>query len=495
MNQNSLWSLNLERAFIGGLIKKSDVYYQLDGFITENDFKEPLHGKIFSIIKQILTNQGTIDPIIVAQKVKEIGLDKIHDIPIFQYIDDITFTQITEKGLIEAAKELTKLRVRRELTENAEDVKKYVLENGSKSLSDLIGGVDKIYNSQIKQYVGDEEPTDLFAKIEEYILEIAKNPVEESGLKTPYDYFNRYFGGITSRNGIWNVISRSQEGKSCFLFNMAKGIAKINNVPVLYLDTEMSLDLNMIRASAAEAGINAWYLETGNWTKNQELAKKVQDSFPKFKELSGKFYHKYVPNMDIWEVLSVIRKWYHKNVGRNGKALVVYDYIKITGDSEKNRQEWQQLGDKVCYLNEIGYQLNIPILSAGQQNRSAEQNGQRIDDSTTAGASDRINQYAAFNAVFRKKTFEEITEFGTEFGTHMLKPFKTSRCQGKDNYNMNNIVRVKDIKGKTVSKQNFINYNIENYLIREVGTYKDIVNKQLLNRNLQDGHGNQDVDL
>jgi len=494
-NNLTLFSISLERAFLGGLIKKPNVYYQLDGFITENDFKEPLHGKIFSIIKQILLSQGTIDPIIIAQKIKEIGLDKIHDIPIFQYIDDITFTQITEKGLIEAAKELTKLRVRRELTENAEDVKKFILESGNKSLNDIVCGVDKLYHGRIQEYSGDNEPVDLFAEIENYLLEIAKNPFDECGLKTPFPLFNKYFGGLRSGDGLYNVISRSGEGKSTWLFNMAKGVSKLNNVPTLYLDTEMSLDLNMIRASAAESGINSWYLETGNWIKNPEMAKKVQASFPKLKELSGKFYHKYVPNKDIWEVISIIRKWYFKHCGRGQKALVVYDYLKITSDVDKNRSEWQQLGDKISYLNEIGHDLDIPILTAGQQNRTGEFQGQRNDDSTTAGASDRINQYVCFNAVFRRKTLQEIAEQGNEFGSHLMKPFKFSRTEGKDNFNTNNLVRVKDEKGKTCYKQNFINYSINDYKLSENGTYQDIINRQLLNRNLQDGENESNIDL
>lgn len=491
----NLYSIQLERNILGGLIKKPNVYYQLDGFLNEVDFSDPLHAKIFAVIKQALSNQQNIDPIIVAQKVKEIGLDKIYDVPIYQYIDDITFTQITEKGIIDGAKELTKLRVRRELCHNSEDVKKFIIESSNKSLNDIVCGVDKLYHSRIQEYEGDEEPVDLFANLEQYLINISQNPFQESGLKTPFDLFNRYFGGLRSGNGLYNVISRSGEGKSTWLFNMAKGVSQINNVPTLYLDTEMSLDLNMIRASAAEAGINSWYLETGNWIKNPELAKKVQASFPRFKELSGKFYHKYVPNKDIWEIISIIRKWYFKHIGRGNKALIVYDYLKITSDADKNRAEWQQLGDKISYLNEIGYDLNIPILTAGQQNRSGEFNGQRNDDSTTAGASDRINQYVCFNAVFRRKTLEEIATHGAKFGSHLLSPFKFSRTEGKDNFNNYSLVRVIDEKGKSKYAKNFINYGINDYKLTELGTYQDVVDSHGLNRNLQSKSNNDSSEL
>jgi hypothetical protein len=187
-----------------------------------------------------------------------------------------------------------------------------------------------------------------------------------------------------------------------------------------------------------------------------------------------------------------MRRWYYKFVGRDNKAVFVYDYLKITSDFDKNRAEWQLLGDKISYLNEFGAQVECPILSAGQQNRGAEQQGGvRNDDSTTVGASDRINQYASFNAIYRLKTLDEISEHGEEWGTHLLKPFKTSRVQGKDNYNMNKTVKVIDANtSKAKYKQNFINYEINQYAITEKGTYADIIKQQQLSANLQANNSN-----
>jgi hypothetical protein len=84
------------------------------------------------------------------------------------------------------------------------------------------------------------------------------------------------------------------------MFNLAKGIAIINKCKVLYLDTEMSLKLNMERAAAAEMGMNPWYLQNGQWVKNHDLAKKVNSAFPEFQKYKGLFYHKYVRGYFNW---------------------------------------------------------------------------------------------------------------------------------------------------------------------------------------------------
>ena len=481
----NLYSIRAEATFLGGLIKNPKFLIESDSFLSENDFYHKVHRTIFSVLRSLVFSGQSPDKVVLAQKCKELGLNTFEDLNLFEYIDSISFTNVNEKGVKELSKDLIKLRIKRELWENASAVQAFIKENGAKSIDELINGVDGIYNSQVSKYSSQIEPVDIYSNIEQFIKEIAKNPKEEVGFKTPYPEWNRLFGGIRTKQTN-NIISRSGEGKSCFLFNMAKGLCSINNVKALYIDTEMDLDLNMFRAGAAEMGINAWYLETGQWAKNKELSEKVVSGFSKLNKYKGSIHHIYLPNKPIKETISMMKRWYYKNVGRGNKCIFVYDYLKITDQFDKNRQEHQALGDMLNYLNELGHETDSSILTAGQQNRAAENQGARNDDSTTAAVSDRINHLVSFNAVFRKKTPDELSEFGTHFGSHLLKPFKTSRVQGKDNYNMNNIVKVVDpINGKTKWRQNFINYEIEDYKLNEKGTFADIAKDMMMSKNIQ----------
>ena len=481
---DNLHSVVAERTFLGGIIKNPKYFIELSAFISDKDFLFKEHCVIFSILKQLILSGENVDRVVLAQKVKEIGISFFNDLDIFSYIDSISYSQVNEVGVRDLGRELVKLRIKRELWENAAEVQNFIKESNNKSIDELIHGVDGIYNTQVIQYSGQIEPVDLYSNIEQFIKEIAKNPKEEVGFKTPYPEWNRLFGGIRQKQTT-NIISRSGEGKSCFLFNMAKHICRLNNVKSIYVDTEMDLDLNMVRAGAAEMGLNAWYLETGAWSKNKELSEKVMRGFDKLKQYRGSIHHIYLPNKPIKETISLLKRWYYKNVGRGNKCLFVYDYLKITDVPDKNRAEHQALGDMLNYLNELGHETDSSILTAGQQNRAAENQGARNDDSTTAAVSDRINHLVGFNAVFRKKTYDETNEFGNNYGTHLLKPFKTSRVQGIDNYNMNSMVKTLDHSGKPKWKQNFINYNIENYNITEKGTLESIVKDLSLNKPLQ----------
>src|ERR1017187_7899380 len=342
---DNLSSLNLERTFLGGLVKNQDFFVEIDNIISEKDFVNSTHHTIFNILKQCYTSEQKVSVAVLAQKIIEIGIKWQNDIDIFSYLEDISFTQINAEGLKNTAQELVKLRVRRELVENAEEVKKFVIENGDKSVQDIITNVDIIYNNKINTYSTNDEPVDLYSQLESFIRKIAVHPVDECGLITPFGQFNKYFGGLKCGDGAYVFVGRSGEGKSAFLFNLSKGISLLNNCKILYLDTEMSLDLNSIRTGAMEADINEYYLRTGNWVKNPDLINKVSRSFEEMKKYNRLFYHKYVPNKDINEIITIIRKFYYKYVGRGEKLLVVYDYLKITSNFDKDRQEWQRLGD------------------------------------------------------------------------------------------------------------------------------------------------------
>jgi replicative DNA helicase len=479
-----LTSLELERNLLSGLINHPSTFANIEGIVSDLDFTLSLHSVIFSVLKNTFMAGEVPDKAIVAKRVKDTGI-KPQDVDIFDYIDSIAFSQITEEGTLNTSKELAKLRICRELYQNAEDVQNYILKSKSDKISNIISGVDGIYNKKINLYSEGNEPIDVYDGLEEFLLEIASNPVEK-GLVTPFKNYNNFFGNIHEGDGIYVFGGRLGEGKSVFLYNLAKGISMINQCPVLYIDSEMSLYLNRIRAAAMEAGVNTYFLSKGKWAKNKEMVSKVTAAFSKFRELKGKLFHIYLPNAEITDVLTTIRKWYYKVVGRGNKAFVVFDYLKVN-DSESNRQEWQKLGDWVNYLNECGNKLGIPIAAGAQQNRTGSQNGFRLDDATTIGGSDRILQFGRFGGLIRRKTVEELTSHGVKFGTHLLKPVKYSRDNGEIDYNSCAYIKVPDPHTqKSKIEQNFINLDIKHYAVTEKGTLQDIVDSNVFHKPLKD---------
>ena len=87
-------------------------------------------------------------------------------------------------------------------------------------------------------------------------------------------------------------------------------------------------------------------------------------------------------------------------------------------------------------------------------------------------------------AIFRRKTLDEIAMDGERFGTHKLIPLKT-RFQGREAAGHQDLVRrrvVENINGNEVRSErfvnNFINFRVENFKVREEGSLVDIINHE-----------------
>lgn len=483
---SSLYSIQIERSFISGIIKYPEVLLEIN-LITEKEFYEHTHRVIFSIIQNLIITNQKINSIIIAQKLKDLGIS-MHGIDPFSYLDDLNYSTPNKNGILEIGKELIKLRIKRDLYLNAVKVQKYILESGGNNITEVINSVDKIYNSQINAYTNEDVPCDLFEEAETIINGRVGNTDSKFRIETPFNIFNDMFGPL--RVGLTAICGRAKNNKSTILLNMGwGGILKNPELHCLYLDTELKKDDHIFRSLGALSQINPNYLEDGTWSRNSELVGKLKGGFEKSKVLKGKLHHHYIGNKPIEEIISIIRRWKFNTCGRDNPGFIILDYIKIGDEKLSNfNGEHQELGRKINALNALSQELNLPVLSSMQLNRSAVTDNK--EDESAISMTDRLSWFANGVYIFRKKRPDELTEETLAFGTHKLIPV-VLRYQGK-NTSLLDLVRVDNgSTNRPVYKQNFINYNFSNFLLEERGTLRDIVMQRNLQANLQgDNHKN-----
>jgi replicative DNA helicase len=431
----ALQSLQVERHVLGGLIQNPEIIADIDSFISERDFVAQPHGVIYSCIRSAYINQERIDKVLLAQKIKNLGISFKDNINIFDYIESISFAPIAAFATKQACSELMKFRVLRDLDGTLDEMKSRVNKAANEELNLIISEVDALYGSRMNTYNVHDEPKPLFEGFYEELEERGNNPVEETGLATPYKEFNRLYGGYRRKN-LYIIAARAKAGKSTFLAEMACEMSVIHDMPVLILDTEMSRDEVKYRSGAAKSEVPLWYLKTGNWRKNNEYVQKVRSGTPKGLENKyKKVYHMSVGNKSIEEVASICRRWYLRVVGRGNDCLIVYDYVKMIGADERHRKEYQEMGDKIDFLKKLAEELDSPILTACQNNREgvvgARDVSEIADDERSIGLSDRITHFASGVWIFRRRFAEEIVLDTPESGTHKLIEVVV-REQGRD---------------------------------------------------------------
>ncbi len=490
---SNLNSNQIERHFLGGLIQNQNAFAEVEGFLNERDFCAKPHDVIYSCIKSSLLNKEKLDKVLLAQKIKNLGISFKDDINIFDYIDAICFTPITYDATIGYAKELKKLSILRGMHETCTSIQNHISKSVNAPLDQTIGEVDKIYGEVIDVYDTEEKPVNLFETMYEDIEEKGNDP-KPVGLDTPYPTFNHFYGPFRDGN-VYAVASRSGEGKSTWLNYTSVKMSEIHNIPVLQLDTELQTDEVKFRTAAALSKIPHWLLEGGDWRKSKEHLETVRGEIKNYKN-KYKVYHYYVGNKSIESIISIVRRWHASVVPQGGKCLVCYDYLKVSGEKlGANFAEYQVIGHKVDCLKRLCTELKFPLLTAIQINRAGENKGRNsndvTDDASIISLSDRLLWFCSYLGIFRRKTFNEIAEDGIESGTHKIVELK-SRWNGKGGSGHNDFIQRTYPNGEKKWIRNYLNYNVTNFAITDLGSLKDSIARQNAQFLLSDPHNHTD---
>jgi replicative DNA helicase len=482
-----VYSYELEQHLLAGLIKHPDSYPAIAPFITEKDFYDrnsSVNKTIFCVLRQALESGEALDEVILSQRVTSLGMSFEDNINPIDYIKALSMRQISEDGVVKAAKEIKKLTIRRDIHDSSLNVAKKMKSLGTEvSYHDIVSEADKIYNDQINLYeIGGDIPENLFSSMEEFIEDRGDNPIEEFGLMGPHERLNECFGSLLRPGNISVVVARAGVGKTQFCMDFCTKVSsKNNNVPVLHFDNgEMSKEELIIRQCASLSGVPMHLLETGLWRRaGKETVDKVRSVWRQVQNFE--FYYYNVAGHSIESMINIIRRFYYANVGRGNQMIFSFDYIKTTYEKTSGLSSWEMVGrmvDKFKQLiqKELSFENGpvVSMLTSVQSNRLGITNNRNsdaiIDDESIVSLSDQITQFCSHLFLLRQKTMDEIQSEPPDFGTHKLICLKY-RWLGKDVHRAIQPVELEDGS----KRKNYINLHMENFSIIEKGDLQDLV--------------------
>ena len=281
----------------------------------------------------------------------------------------------------------------------------------SNNAGDMISSVEKgVYEFTTSLFRG-EDMVEVGKGYTEWLNDIANAAEEgeiETGIATGFELFDTAIGGGL-RKGTVNVIAaRPKRHKSFLALTMAKNISE-SGVPVLYLDTELSYELQMSRMTAMMANIPLNAIETGRFVKDANMSNAIQGIIPTVESLPLDYVQ--IGGWGLEQQVSIIRRWFARRVGKdeNGnwnKAVVILDYLKLMNSADKgDDKEYEALGYRMSALHDLMRDYGGSMLALAQQNRS----GTESEDATTISGSDRIIWLCDNFTILAKKSDAEIT--------------------------------------------------------------------------------------
>lgn len=489
-----LYNLELEQYLLSGIIRHSESFAEIDGYITEQDFHMPLHRTIFGVIRQTLHKAEKLDKILIAEKIERYSLsfeDKIASV--LEYLNNITLIQVKASAIKSTAEALKVFTLRRDLSAMGLSIDHIAHNSVSSSINELIAQTDEIYNQPISMWnLGKDEPSNISDGLEKRLEELAKNPEENIGFAGPHNLINQMYGSLLRPSNITTICSRSGQGKTTFMTDYCFKVSESLNIPTVHFDNgEMSKEELQMRMVASLTGVSFYEIETGKYATDPEKIKQVKEAVNKIKK--QRFYYHNVAGKTVEEIISTLRRFYLSKIGRDKPMIFCFDYIKSTSEvTSVTKAEWEAVGKMVTKFKDfISSEIKVPMITAVQSNRIGIATNKAsqfvIDDESIFSGGDRTVFFSSHAFILRKKTFDELQLENEKFGTHKLINVK-ARHLGKDVERALKLVQMPDGK----KRNNYVNLEIKNFHVTQKGDLVDMV-RQIGNLDIQ--QAKEELDL
>lgn len=459
-------SQEAERLCLSSLLKFNKKISDISHLIKPEYFSDKSNGVVYSLICELYAEKGLVDESLLLLKLNSLKISEINSIDVKDYLDILIAIPVREEFFESYFLELVKFFRLKKCYKILTDTRSYITSNLSLNASTVFHEIDKrLSEATTSDIEGDVDFVDLFGEMEQEIKDRAEQTIP-AGLETGHKIFDSWYGGLYFGD-LYVFAAPAKKGKSTFLNDLALRAIRheINNVRVLFLDTELESFRVMTRSVAARTGVNEWYFKQGKFKHNKEIVSLTEKVWEENKDLKGRMTHVYVANRTIDEISSICKRWYARYVKPGESALIIYDYIKLTGEKVSDSwKEYQVIGEKTDKLKKLASLLpNTCIATSVQINAGGD-----------IAMSQQLKWFASNVYKLEPKTPEEITKHGEKYGTHKLIEIAT-RNQGEQAKGMNNLVKMIDNKGKTLYTNNYICFDFKNFKVEEVATLEDIL--------------------
>ena len=425
MHSNS--DVSAERAVLAGVyIYGQDAYLDVAPMLTPLSFTDRSNQAIYKCFAYLFdeAEASKLDESLVFSAAKHLGYDwLVENKEELAHLNSIFNTHILLENVRSFSAKISKLEISRMLMSQMEEAQSSLLEiNGEESVEQILGIAEKcIFDFTTKLAdSGGTDPKRLSSGLREHITDRMDNPADVIGLPTPWPTYNEAIGGGCRRKAVSMIGARSGVGKSMLSDNLSKHLAELN-VPVLYLDTEMSDEDHWYRMSANYADVTINDLESGRCGQNHSERERVLEAIDKIEKLPIDYIN--VSGIAFEETLSIIRRWIHKEVGfeddgRTKDCMIIYDYVKLMNgeDLRSGVQEYQVLGFMMTSLHNLAVRNDVPVFTMIQLNRD----GIDKESADVVAGSDRVMWLTTNFSIFKPKSDEELQLSGKEEGTHKL---------------------------------------------------------------------------
>ncbi len=362
-------NIEAEQAVIGSIMLTNEIFDEINMIITNKNFFDPMHQKIFSACEKLIYSGMLANPITL----KNYFENEKDDLNIPDYLVKLTKFSTSSRQATEYSKLIYDLYVKRELIKISENIIDSAKQN------DLENDGQKLIESYEKSLFDLAEKGSFSSSLIKFddamkqTIEMAKNAYKNeegivgvpSGLKDIDDRL----GGL-HKSDLVIIAGRPSMGKTALATNIAFNASKKiqedgKKSSVAFFSLEMSSEQLSTRILAEQSRIKSNDIRRGKISEEQ---------FDKFIETSKNIselplYIDETPAISIAALSNRARR-----IKRlYGLDLVVIDYIQLMTSSRTFEGRVQEISEITQGLKALAKELSVPVLALSQLSRAVEQ--------------------------------------------------------------------------------------------------------------------------
>lgn len=399
-------NLDVEASLLGSLLIDGDAFLKIGDMITPEDFYDKRHSMIYEAMSVLHDKRRPIDILTLSEQLKNNSrLDMVGGT---SYLTELTNTVPTASHLEQYAEIVADKAIRRRLISASNDIA-LVSADENKSLPELIEEAETrlfdVSQKHVRQDITSLESIlgDSFDRLDD----LHRNKGGLRGIPTGLRDLDKLLAGL-QRSDLIVIAARPSMGKTALMLNIALNIAtKADQGSVLLFSLEMSKEQLVDRLLAAEAGVDAWKLRTGEGLTDKDF-ERLSAGMGELAE--APIYIDDTSGITVSDLRTKARRLHHQHP----LACVMVDYLQLMSGGSRfasmaNRV--QEISEISRSLKILARELNVPVIAASQLSRSVESRSPQIPQLADLRESGSIEQDADIVAfLYREEYYNPDTD-------------------------------------------------------------------------------------
>ncbi|HEU5004744.1 MAG TPA: replicative DNA helicase [Candidatus Saccharimonadales bacterium] len=393
-------SLDIEASLLGSILIDSESFIKIADMVQADDFYDERHKAIFAAMRTLHDRRSPIDILTLSEQLKSLG--QLDGVGGASYLTELTNTVPTATHLEQYAEIVADKAIRRRLISASRDIAN-IGSDESKTLQELIEEAETRLFEVSQRHVR-QDITSLESILEasfDRIDDLHNNKGAIRGIPTGLRDLDKLLAGL-QRSDLIVIAARPSMGKTALMLNIALNVAtKAKQGSVLIFSLEMGKEQLVDRLLAAEAGVDAWKLRTGEGLDTKDF-ERLSAGMGELAE--APIFIDDTSGITVSDMRTKARRLHHQHP----LALIVVDYLQLMSGGSRfaaTANRVQEISEISRSLKILARELNVPVVALSQLSRSVENRTPQIPQLADLRESGSIEQDADIVAFLYREDY------------------------------------------------------------------------------------------